>query len=334
MRLLAAFLALLLVTLPMPAAEAASFDCTRAETDLETAICDYEPLSQADEVLATAYATAIGGLSKTATNAMRAGQREWLDHAAYVCIEEARDEAVETPGDCLLGLFNNRIRTLEGSRMLSGHRFYLSTGYGAVPDPQAEPDSYWQLATHELSLPLIDAGSDLAAGFNAVMKALPAEYGWPEGEGFDTGSDSAIDISVVEAVAKRITTRIDTFWYGHGAAHGNYSVEFLHYLTSEQRLLTATDMFTGDDWRRTLLDLTVAALREEHGEHLMLDDPQDIAEAVADPRRWSFGTYGLVIQFQPYEVSAYAYGAPTATVKWDDLQDFMAEGADAIRWGY
>jgi uncharacterized protein YecT (DUF1311 family) len=334
MRFLAVLLALVLFALPLPATHAASFDCARAETDLETAICSYELLSAADEVLATAYATAIGGLSKAATNVMRTGQRQWLDHAAYVCIERARDEAIETPGDCLLGLFNDRIATLEGSRMLSGHRFYLSTDYAALPDPQAEADSYWQTATHELALPLIDAEGDLAAGFNAVMQALPADYGWPADGDFDPGSDTGTDITLLEAFPNRITTRADYYWYGHGAAHGNYSIEFLHYLPQQQRLLTASDVFSGDDWRETLLDLTVSALRAEHGDNLMLDDPQAIAETVADPRRWRFDTYGLVIQFQPYEVSAYAYGAPTATVKWQDLEGFMAETADAIRWGY
>jgi uncharacterized protein len=330
MRMLAAILALVLLALPMPPAHAASFDCAKAVTDLETNICDYPPLSDIDEVLATAYATAIGGLSKSAVSQMRAGQREWLDHAAYVCIEEA----IEATGDCLVSLFDNRIRILEGSRMLGGHRFYLLTGYGAVPDPEANSDNYWKIAIHEFSLPQIDAEDVLAEGFNASMRVLLGEYGWPAGDDFDDGSDSRTNVSVVEALPNRITARLDYYWYGHGAAHGNYGIEFLHYLPPQGRLLAAEDLFAGDDWRRELLDLTVAALDEEHGESLMLDDPQSIADVVADPRRWSFGTYGLLIQFQPYEISAYAYGAPTATVRWEDIQHLMAESADAIRWGY
>lgn len=335
MRLLAALLALLFLTLTAYLAQAASFDCTQAETSLETAICGYEPLSEADEVLATAYATAIGGLSKAATNAMRADQREWLDYAAYVCIEEADDDAPDTRGNCLTALFQDRIATLEASRMRSGRRIYISTSYDAAPDPQAEADSPWRIATHEITLAQMDGDSALADGFNAMIQAARDDYGWfYPGTEQDASSDTVLTGTVETLLPRRITVRFGGYWYGHGAAHGNYSIEFLHYLPDENRLMTAEDVFSAPGWRETLLDLTVAALKDEHGENLMLDNPQDIAEAVADPRRWLFGDYGLVIQFQPYEVSAYAYGAPTATVRWEDIADLMAESADAIRWGY
>jgi len=333
MRLALAFFALALITLSLPA-QAASFDCSTANTQLEHTICDYPALSDADETLATAYATAIGGLSKSAVSAMRTDQRAWLDHAAYVCIEKARDDTLETRGDCLTGLFNDRIATLENSRMISGHRFYLATRYGAVPDPEAEPDSYWHVAQHELSYPLIDADTDLARGFNTLMEELPGEYGWPSNDDFETGADTSIHVSVVDALDKRITARIDYFWFGHGAAHGNPGIAFVHYLPDESRPMTSADLFSGEGWQAKLLDLAVAALRAQHSEYLMLDDPQDLAEAVTDPSRWSFDTYGLVIQFQPYEVAAYAYGAPTVTVNWQDIEDLLVKDADAIRWGF
>ena len=60
-----------------------------------------------------------------------------------------------------------------------------------------------------------------------------------------------------------------------------------------------------------------------------------IADSVIDPERWVLSDpYGLVIQFQPYEVAAYAYGAPTARVSWEALEDYLAEGADSVRYGW
>ena len=47
-------------------AQAASFDCKKATTPFEVAICTNPELSEADEVLAVSYATSIGGLSKPA----------------------------------------------------------------------------------------------------------------------------------------------------------------------------------------------------------------------------------------------------------------------------
>ncbi|HHY50561.1 MAG TPA: hypothetical protein GYA10_12520, partial [Alphaproteobacteria bacterium] len=56
-------------------ASAASFDCGRAGTPFERAVCSAPELSDKDEVLATAYATALGGLSKQAAAVLKAGQR-------------------------------------------------------------------------------------------------------------------------------------------------------------------------------------------------------------------------------------------------------------------
>jgi uncharacterized protein len=56
-------LALAALLLFVPIAQAASFDCSKAGTSFEKAICDNPELSKQDEVLAQAYATALGGLS-------------------------------------------------------------------------------------------------------------------------------------------------------------------------------------------------------------------------------------------------------------------------------
>ena len=53
----------------------------------------------------------------------------------------------------------------------------------------------------------------------------------------------------------------------------------------------------------------------------MVDDAESIADIIIEPSRWSFeNEYGLTIQFEPYEVAAYAYGAPTITIPWDSAR--------------
>ena len=66
-----------------------------------------------------------------------------------------------------------------------------------------------------------------------------------------------------------------------------------------------------------------------------METAADIAEIVVEPSRWDLSNdYGLVIQFEPYEVSAYAYGAPTITIPWDKLDAIKAETQDMVRYGY
>ena len=55
----------------------ASFDCSKAQSPLEHAICAKPDLSAADDTLGSAYATALGGLSGDAEQKLRASQNAW-----------------------------------------------------------------------------------------------------------------------------------------------------------------------------------------------------------------------------------------------------------------
>lgn len=53
-----------------------------------------------------------------------------------------------------------------------------------------------------------------------------------------------------------------------------------------------------------------------------------------DPVRWGLSDpYGLVIQFQPQETGANAYGAPTARVSREELEPYLAAAAGKVRFG-
>ena len=344
LRLAAPALLLALTLLP---ASAASFDCAAATTPFEHAICDMPELSQADDILAKSFATARGGLTKPATALMRSNQSDWLDYAKRACTDDAQPLVSgrydEEGGSCLASLFTSRSAVLEQSRMISGHRFLVQGLYGALPDPDeaANPDSYRKVATHELNYIQLDNDDPLAESFNDYVlartngmaeKALDTEAG----DAYDTSSDSTLDVSVKEvAGTKRITLEATTYWYGHGAAHGNYSISYLHYYVPEAREVVATDIFAGDDWASTLVDAAWEQLQIQHKEWLQVESAGDIAEMVVQPTRWDLSDdYGLIIQFQQYEVAAYAYGTPTITIPWDQLDAIKAETQDGVRFGY
>lgn len=332
----------------MPA-QAASFDCGQAATPFEHAICDNPDLSAADERLAKTFATAIGGLSKSALSDLRGSQRGWLDYARRACTRTAepmtKGRYDEQGVSCLVDLFAARSQVLESSRMIDGLRLYPIARYAAWPDPAeaGNPQSYWAVARHELAMVQIDADTGYAHALNDLVRAegthISGAFAPQEGAEAaedDTSSDTTNTILVEEVAGdNRITLLVNTYWYGHGAAHGNYSISYRHYLKQQGRFLEARDLFAGDGWQQALLDLAVEAARAEHGDNLMLDDTSYIAEAVVDPSRWNLSDpYGLVIQFQPYEISSYAYGAPTARVSWAALEPYMTENADEIRFGY
>ena len=343
------FLPAMMLALAAAPASAASFDCSKAATPFEHAICDIPELSVADDLLAKSFATATGGLTKDAVVLMRGDQRNWLDYAQRACTDDAepltRGRYDDNGGSCLVEKFNTRSRALEESRMIGGHRFYIQAVYGALPDPNeaGNPDSYWKVASHELVLPQLDADDPLAEAFNqyvAEVAVNQSDIMSLSGSGdigdLDPSADASVNITVKELGGNnRITLTVESYWYGHGAAHGNWGISYQHYLTAEGRGLMASDMFAGDDWAGTLVEAAWAQLQAEHAEWLQVETAGDIAEIVVEPTRWDLSSaYGLIIQFQPYEVSAYAYGAPTVTIPWAKLDAIKAETQDQVRYGW
>src|SRR5688572_23024786 len=67
----------LLLTWSAPAAAAASFDCTKAQSRVEKAICADAEVSALDEYLARYYSAARSRLGRAA-ECMRSDQMQWL----------------------------------------------------------------------------------------------------------------------------------------------------------------------------------------------------------------------------------------------------------------
>lgn len=319
-------LAGLLVLGAVPAAEAASFDCDRASTPVEKAICSNPELSRRDEVLAKAYATALGGLSDEARATVQTGQRDWLDYAGLACTTDARPFSAPLTEDqqaCLGTVYRARIDDLAQSRMQGDWRFYPVTSYDLVDDP--DPDAYQGVATKEISSPRIDDDSDVAASFNQLMDDAD-DRARPDPQSEDYRTSDTTESTVVESInSHRISLKTTSYWMGHGAAHGNYAITYAHYLTDEERLLEAADLFTGEGWEAALGQLALAELDRTVEGGIWDESRADVPGLAADPSRWSLTDAGLGIVFQPYEVTAYAAGAPTVTIGWDKLAEYLSE---------
>lgn len=343
MRAIAVLVALLmLVPVSMPA-QAASFDCAKAATSFEKAICADPAISRQDEILAQAYATALGGLSDPAAAEVKASQKSWLTYAERVCSDDAEPIASGYTDDqkgCLGATFGARITALEASRMQGGHRFYPLDRYLVQKDTEAEPDAFNKVADKAFHTIKIDRTDDVAAAFNAMIDTLVAD----QGTFFDAGtttiasddpsSDYDITTKVAEVTDQRISLETNLYWYGHGAAHGNYFITNHHFLVDAKRALVASDIFAGEVWQKQLGDLALAAVKEQLGDDYFANSDEDVFKIAIDPLRWSFTEAGLVIQFNIYEVTAYAMGAPKVTIPWDKLRNVLAEGADGLAGFY
>jgi len=349
-RLLFAF-SLMLAALPAftSAVQAASFDCSKASSFFEKTICGDPSLSAADETLAVAYATALGGLSSQAADRVRADQRSWLDFASRLCTQDAQPMSAGNfplvegaySSNCLQSEFTSRIGVLEGSRMMGKLRIYPVSAYAVFVDPEADPEDAWRVGHQAFSAPRIDGQTPEAKAFNSFVDTKLGDFATtlaaagPTGRGLETGSDEDADLKVTAVLPSRITVERTDSSFGHGAAHGEYAITYLHFLREEQRALMAEDVFSGEDWQAILTKAVTDELhREIAADDLMLSDDTDLTLVVTDPQRWDFTDKALLIQFQPYEVSYYAYGAPTVRVPWAQLSGITTEQASTIAAGY
>lgn len=319
-------------------AQAASFDCAKAGSFFEKAICGNDNLSEKDRVLAVAYATAQGGLSEDALAILRDGQRQWLNMTQRACTDDAEPARVaydQQGSQCIANLYDARIATLENSRMMGGLRFYTADLFAVAPDPDGT--DYSKVATKKLSYLRVDGTSELAAGFNAWMAEQTEDIATriaagPSGEDFDVTSDEAISIGATSVNMYVISAELIESWYGHGAAHGNYSVSYMHYLKEKNRPVQASDVFAAAGWEDKLTAMVWQQLQRDLGEYLQAEGPEDIKKQVTSVARWDFSSEGIGIAFQPYEVASYADGARTVTISWQSIEDLTTSEASAYGW--
>lgn len=338
-------LALAALAVLMSAAHAASFDCAKAATSMERAICSSPDLSAQDEVLAQAYATALGGLSKPAAAEIKSAQHSWIGYAERICSDDGEPIAGEYTDDqtaCLNSTYVNRVRDLESSRMQGGFRFYPIDRYLVEPDTEAQEGDFVKVADKHVHAVRIDRNDDVAAAFNTMVEDMLASYrGSGEGDRplldessdlvpGDVTTDVEISVTVKDVTTRRITLAINDYSYGHGAAHGNYTVSYAHFLIDQKRPLEAGDMFAGEGWQDTLGQLVLEKLKASIDGGVWEESEADIPAWATEPSRWDFDAQGLVVQFQPYEVTAYAAGAPTALIPWSELGAIMTPDAEAI----
>ncbi|MDR3473663.1 MAG: DUF3298 domain-containing protein [Devosia sp.] len=328
--------ALLLTLALVPPAIAASFDCAKARTPFAKAICTHPDLSKADETVAKAFETARGGLSAPARAEVSAAQDGWVKFANLACADNAKPATRPYDADgisCLANLFDTRTRQLQNSKMLGGLRIYYVDRYAALPDPDPGNDGV-KVATKAVSTPRIDGTDREAAAFNRFIETgtgKDIDPGIADRPSPADGSEDDTNTLIVTAVdPARITMTLTTYMYGHGAAHGNYGITYIHYLRDKARRLVATDVFATPGWQHQLQTLALAAVKQTEGDALMLDDPSSINDSVIDPARWDFSSAGLILQFEPYEVAPYAAGAPAVTIPWSDLDALLAPGAQGL----
>ena len=333
MRLAISALLLTLALLAVPA-QAASFSCEAAATPIEEAICGDETLSNADSVMALAFAHAMAGLTEEAGIVARQGQRDWLAYSDTVCADEnlRGDDVPEVERvTCLQTLYDDRLAILEQNRLVNGHRFYTVDRYAALPDDNER----FKLGLKVTSSLRIDGATPFAQAFNATAAEITRTYSGRFEDFAGTSMDDSVPhednsslMTIVSHNDARLSVRLDLEWYGHGAAHANSSFGMFHFLFEQMRQLETGDVFEGKRWQATLAGLVAERASADIRLGEVTYDAADMASAVEDPLQWQFTNAGLMVEFEPGEV--VPNGTPAVVVPWAAIEDVLAPDAYAI----
>lgn len=314
---------------------AASFDCGKAQTSVEHAVCDDPTLSRDDEDMAAAYRKMRQGLSETGFEIVRQGQRDWLKYIQRICTPDGRPLTGRYDASgiaCLSGQFEARaamLRIVTGSR---GYRYYSAESFAVAPDPNFGTQGSFPMGSIESKTLRMDGTDDLAMRFNRHMREnYPPVY---DPDLFGGEIDAIYSIILINDSARLISTEVSNWSYAHGAAHGQSTIYYDHFLTVEKRPLVATDIFADDNWLPKLDALAVAVLKAGEFGDSIWEDLTTVTESLSDTRSWHFGQGELTIQFQSYQVGPYAIGTPTVQIPWIMIETLLAPGALDIIEGF
>lgn len=118
---------------------AASFDCAKAGTPIEKAICANQDLSDLDTRLAATYRDQRGRLTPEGADWLKAQQQDWLRWLRATCIPAGNrnGDLVE----CLRDQYTVRVKQLERSVVMGagGFRVMLAVNHEVVRGPNGAP---------------------------------------------------------------------------------------------------------------------------------------------------------------------------------------------------
>ena len=302
-----------------------SFDCAKASTVVERAICKSPELSRADRDMAALYAALVGKLSGAARDHLIKDQVRWIGNRGPAC----SDGPLETP-QCLKTRYAGRVAFLHA---LDGRGTYpFVSEHDLVKNGRVRTTRY----LIDASYPQFDGGTADFAATNrrfaddaqkAAGEAIPpaddtADSGqtWSYEQGFALYRPSA------DAVA------VETQLYSYtGGAHG-YGGTFASLVDLRSgRIVPPSAVFKpGADWLRSITAMVGADLRKQFVERPGFDDaldPANLTKLMTDPARWLFKANGLRILFNPYDVGSYASGPYTVDIPYDRIRSlFRADG--------
>ena len=207
--------------------------------------------------------------------------------------------------------------------------FYLTVTLGSIPYTESGTGPVY---TIETNTPVLTNGNlDPRLGpFNDYMTALVQQeidafkqnLQMASVEPIVGGSSLEINFSQLSPQGNLLSLKFTIFFYFDGAAHPNtYSISATYDLEAGKMLVLADLFQPGTEYLSLISTYCLDELRAgPFGEALFEEGAQPTEENYA---RWNITPEGLLITFDPYQVTAYAAGPQLVVIPYSELQSII-----------
>ena len=306
--------------------EAQAFDCGKASTAVELAICADPELKAADDALGKAYSSLKPLLAAGEQKMLVRSQRRWIAWREGCGPSENGLDA------CIREETAKRLRLLTGAP-LSGP----GTGNRPIPIFVVQDGN---AKAYDLDVQLLRFDDPNSPGEKTLNRITREAAGTLKlgSHGEDTsGAIYGISQDMVLAFASPDMMSVRSYyWTFTGGAHGNGGVSNFNIDMASGGMLEIVDFFSEDaaaELAQSCREQLIAEKRRRNG-----GEPYDpaaddflkdgiIAEHIATISRWSFAAGKASVSFDPYAIGSYAEGQYDCTYPMDELWNVALDDA-------
>lgn len=329
MKILTGLLASSTVLFALMATPASAFDCSKAQSNVEKAICADNKLKAVDDAMSAGYAALRDALTGPERKSLAAAQRKWLKSREDSCGEQQGPELTK----CILDDTEERRRLF-----LAEPESGPGTGSRMVPVfIQQDPDPHHFDIDYTLikfASPKSPAEKLYNGEVTKIAKTAPVKRqadAAPEGMNYA----SYANMAVTYASPKLLSVKTES-WENTGGAHGNGGTSSINIDLARGANLKAGDLFDKKASAALKADCVkqIAVQKKEKNDGQDFDPANDpnyqektVIERLAALDAWSFWQDKAVVTFNSYEIGSYAEGPYECDFPMDTLRKLAKPGA-------
>lgn len=312
---------ILLMSVWTGAGIAASFDCSKALSSMEKAICGDTQLSQLDVELASVYKNARQKLSPTSSHILVTSQRSWLRFNSTYCFIDINAGSVSAPEAtrCLIHAYKDRIKDLANTGQILGPFKTFTAIDHHIRVTKAKDAVYVIQRTFTQVDDVTPEGKNLNNYLSFKEKAdLPDERGT---------ESYAVTLKHISPdwLYKQIFSETMT------GAYPTSETECGLFSIKQGRPLKVSDFFEGNAWQHVFATMTKQhflelAKKEKDFDIAMVSDTQWNITKPSNPFTFCLNQKGIeLVGFLPHVVRAY----DGVTIAWHSLNHALTPYAKA-----